>query len=119
MKTDMKRRNNNCKELEMIAQDMVGWRVLMDTPIPKQLRPLAYRIDNFGIQIVNSFRRFPVIRLTVIIYLIILHLSIIIVSFMPVDNMKTVTVGGSGSSKVVIENPPVEANRLPHALNKP
>lgn len=38
---------------------------------------------------------------------------------MPVDNMKTVTVGGSGSSKVVIENPPVEANRLPHALNKP
>ncbi|RTG81959.1 uncharacterized protein DC041_0000535 [Schistosoma bovis] len=92
---------------------------LHDTPIPKQLRPLAYRIDNFGIQIVNSFRRFPVIRLTVIIYLIILHLSIIIVSFMPVDNMKTVTVGGSGSSKVVIENPPVEANRLPHALNKP
>ncbi|CAH8429611.1 unnamed protein product [Schistosoma intercalatum] len=94
---------------------------LHDTPIPKQLRPLAYRIDNFGIQIVNSFRRFPVIRLTVIIYLIILHLSIIIVSFMPVDNMnkKTVTAGGSGSSKLVIENPPVEANRLPHVLNKP
>ncbi|VDP74082.1 unnamed protein product [Schistosoma mattheei] len=90
-----------------------------DTPIPKQLRPLAYRVDNFGIQIVNSFRRFPVIRLTVIIYLIILHLSIIIVSFMPVDNMNKKTVAVGGSSKLVIENPPVEANRLPHVLNKP
>ncbi|CAH8429695.1 unnamed protein product [Schistosoma rodhaini] len=97
---------------------------LHDTPIPKRLRPLAYRIDHFGIKIVNIFRRFPVIRLATIIYLIILHLSIIIKFFIPMDNMnkKTVTIDGSGSSsssKLAIENPPIEGNQLPLVLDKP
>ncbi|CAH8429223.1 unnamed protein product [Heterobilharzia americana] len=68
---------------------------LHDTPIPRQLRLLAYRIDNFGIRVVNTLRRFPMIRLILLCYILMLHIWILIRYFLPVNNMKI--DGGHGS----------------------
>ncbi|CAH8429426.1 unnamed protein product [Heterobilharzia americana] len=68
---------------------------LHDTPIPRQLRLLAYRIDNFGIRVVNTLRRFPMIRSILLCYILMLHIWILIRYFLPVNNMKI--DGGHGS----------------------
>ncbi|KAH8855907.1 Golgin subfamily A member 5 [Schistosoma japonicum] len=98
---------------------------LQDTPIPKHFRPIAHRIDNIGIRIANTLRRFPNTRLIVMIYLFLLHLSIIIAFFMTSNNDHSIhrnNIGSdnAGNSKLSIESPSVAKNPLPSlVLNKP
>ncbi|CAH8429094.1 unnamed protein product [Schistosoma turkestanicum] len=93
------------------------------TPIPKQFKPFAYYIDNYTIRLANTLRRFPLIRLVVMLYFLMVHLSLISVFLLPMNNndkfhrdsssmtivdasSKRDSVGsGSGSGRMAIDNP--------------
>ncbi|CAH8824015.1 unnamed protein product [Trichobilharzia szidati] len=94
---------------------------LHNSPMPKQLKLLAYRIDNFGIRMANTFRRIPIIRLITISYLLLLHIWMILSFLLPVNNTTT-TVSMSNSKLPADQNSPVvvdSVNQIPVVLNKP
>nr|CAH8820346.1 unnamed protein product [Trichobilharzia regenti] len=106
----------------MMPESLKFFMCNKNSPMPKQLKLLAYRIDNFGIRMANTFRRIPIIRLITISYLLILHIWMLLSFLLPMNNNTTTTTSSSSSKLPADHNsPPVvdPVNQLPVVLNKP